>query len=88
MALVKFFRGLKANYVPATTHADSIYFATDTQELLLNGTAYGLSKADLAHLNTAVDSIDWYIDKNTVYIKARNILTNVYFKDSIILKNK
>lgn len=73
MALVKFFRGLKANYVPATTHADSIYFATDTQELLLNGTAYGLSKADLAHLNTAVDSIDWYIDKNTVYIKATNI---------------
>lgn len=73
MALVKFFRGLKANYVPATTHADSIYFATDTQELLLNNKAYGLSTGDLAKLNTAVDSIDWYIDKNTVYIKARNI---------------
>lgn len=73
MALVKFFRGLKANYVPATTHADSIYFATDTQELLLNNKAYGLSTADLGKLNTAVDSIDWYIDKNTVYIKARNI---------------
>lgn len=73
MALVKFFRGLKANYVPASTHADSIYFATDTNELLLNGTAYGLSTTDLAKLNTAVDSIDWYIDKNTVYIKARNI---------------
>ena len=73
MALVKFFRGNKANYVPASTHADSIYFATDTNELLLNGTAYGLSTENLDKLNTAVDSIDWYIDKNTVYIKARNI---------------
>lgn len=75
MALVKFFRGNKANYKGAEgqAHRDSIYFATDTKELLLNETAYGLSTADLGKLNTAVDSIDWYIDKNTVYIKARNI---------------
>ena len=75
MALVKFFRGLKANYKGAEgqAHRDSIYFATDTKELLLNETAYGLSTGDLAKLNTAVDSIDWYIDKNTVYIKATNI---------------
>lgn len=75
MALVKFFRGLKANYKGAEgqAHRDSIYFATDTNELLLNGTAYGLSTGDLAKLNTAVDSIDWYIDQNTVYIKATNI---------------
>ena len=75
MALVKFFRGNKANYKGAEgqAHRDSIYFATDTKELLLNETAYGLSTGDLAKLNTAVDSIDWYIDKNTVYIKARNI---------------
>ena len=72
MALVKFFRGLKANYKGAKgqAHRDSIYFATDTKELLLNETAYGLSTTDLGKLNTAVDSIDWYIDKNTVYIKA------------------
>lgn len=75
MALVKFFRGLKANYKGAEgqAHRDSIYFATDTNELLLNETAYGLSTTDLGKLNTAVDSIDWYIDKNTVYIKATNI---------------
>lgn len=73
MALVKFFRGLKDNYVPATTHADSIYFATDTQELLLNGTAYGLSKGDLAKLNTAVDTLEWSVENNTVYLKATNI---------------
>lgn len=72
MALVKFFRGLKANYKGAEgqAHRDSIYFATDTKELLLNETAYGLSTTDLGKLNGAVDSIDWYIDKNTVYIKA------------------
>ena len=74
MALVKFFRGLKANYVPATTHADSIYFATDTQELLLNNKAYGLSTADLGKLNGAVDSLDWVVENNTVYLKA--ITTN------------
>ena len=73
MALVKFFRGLKANYVPASTHADSIYFATDTNELLLNGTAYGLSKGDLAKLNTAVDTLEWSVENNTVYLKATNI---------------
>lgn len=70
MALVKFFRGLKANYVPATTHADSIYFATDTQELLLNNKAYGLSTADLGKLNGAVDSLSWSVENNTVYLKA------------------
>ena len=72
MALVKFFRGNKANYKGAKgqAHRDSIYFATDTNELLLNETAYGLSTGDLAKLNTAVDRIDWYIDNNTVYIKA------------------
>ena len=75
MALVKFFRGNKADYKGAEgqAHRDSIYFATDTHELLVNETAYGLSTADLGKLNGAVDSIDWYIDKNTVYIKARNI---------------
>lgn len=73
MALVKFFRGFKANYVPASTHADSIYFATDTNELLLNGTAYGLSKGDLAKLNTAVDTLEWSVENNTVYLKATNI---------------
>ena len=75
MALVKFFRGLKANYKGAEgqAHRDSIYFATDTKELLLNETAYGLSTADLGKLNGAVDRIDWYIDENTVYIKATNV---------------
>lgn len=41
MAQVKFYRGLKANYLPVGTHLDGLYFATDTEELLLNGQVYG-----------------------------------------------
>jgi hypothetical protein len=75
MALVKFFRGLKANYKGAEgqAHRDSIYFATDTKELLLNETAYGLSKGDLDKLNTAVDTLEWSVENNTVYLKATNV---------------
>lgn len=40
MAQLKFYRGLKANYVADTTHKDGIYFATDTNEILMNGKAY------------------------------------------------
>lgn len=40
MNLVKFFRGVKANY-NATAHADALYFATDTHELIMNGASYG-----------------------------------------------
>lgn len=40
MAQLKFYRGLKANYVAETTHKDGIYFATDTNEILMNGRAY------------------------------------------------
>lgn len=72
MALVKFFRGKKANYKGAVgqAHRDSIYFATDTNELLLNETAYGLSTSDLAKLNGAVDSLEWVTNGDTVYLKA------------------
>lgn len=34
------FSGVKANYKPATEHLDKLYFATDTHELLVNGTSY------------------------------------------------
>ena len=40
MAQLKFYRGLKANYQAETTHKDGIYFATDTNEILMNGKAY------------------------------------------------
>lgn len=61
MALIKFFRGAKANYKGAQgqVHRDSIYFATDTHELLLNETAYGLSSDDLTKLNGAFSSAEF-----------------------------
>lgn len=34
------FMGLKASYKPTTNHLDKLYFATDTHELLVNGTSY------------------------------------------------
>lgn len=40
MALVNFYRGLKEKY-NKTTHADGLFFSTDTQEILLNGKSFG-----------------------------------------------
>lgn len=37
---VNFYRGVSAGY-NKTTHADGIYFATDTRQILMNGQAYG-----------------------------------------------
>lgn len=34
------FSGVKTNYKPAADHLDKLYFATDTHELLVNGTSY------------------------------------------------
>lgn len=34
------FSGVKADYKPAAEHLDKLYFATDTHELLVNGTSY------------------------------------------------
>lgn len=54
MALVKFFRGSKANYEAGGKHLDAVYFAKDTKELLLNGVAYGLSSDELSSINEAI----------------------------------
>lgn len=53
MAQVKFWRGVVANY-NATTHKDGIYFATDTQEIYLDGKAYGGAAADATALQKAI----------------------------------
>lgn len=55
MAKISFYRGLKAKY-NATTHADAIFFATDSHEILLNNVAYGLSVEGLAALQEAIDA--------------------------------
>ena len=37
----KLVRGLKESYNPNSTHKDAVYFATDTQEILVNGIVFG-----------------------------------------------
>lgn len=44
MAILKFYRGSEASY-NAGTHADGIYFCTDTGKIMLNGKQYGGSSA-------------------------------------------
>lgn len=53
MAQVKFFRGVKANYDSVVKHLNAIYFATDTQELLMGNKAYGMSSSNADILNSA-----------------------------------
>lgn len=38
--VVKFYRGLAASY-NSITHADGIYFATDTKKIIMNSAEYG-----------------------------------------------
>lgn len=40
MAILKFYRGVEASY-SSSTHADGIYFCTDTHKILINGEQYG-----------------------------------------------
>lgn len=44
MAILKFYRGLEASY-SSSTHADGIYFCTNTGKIMLNGKQYGGSSA-------------------------------------------
>ena len=58
MAQVKFFRGVFGNYKSGNDHKDAVYFSTDTQELFLNGVAYGISKADAEKLDNSVKGVE------------------------------
>lgn len=41
--MIQFFRGLKAKYTyPSDKFQDGLYFATDTNEIILNGVSYGI----------------------------------------------
>lgn len=46
MAIINFYRGLKEKYNQAT-HSDSLFFTTDTLEILLNGKSYGGGLTDV-----------------------------------------
>lgn len=54
------FSGLKANYKPAADHLDKLYFATDTHELLVNGTSYsgGITSVSVEGTTLKITMID------------------------------
>jgi hypothetical protein len=56
MAQVKFYRGVRANY-SSVTHADGIYFATDTHVIIMNNVEYGVSSEDIEAIKGAVDGV-------------------------------
>lgn len=54
------FSGLKASYKPAVDHLDKLYFATDTHELLVNGTSYsgGIKAVSIEGTTLKITMID------------------------------
>lgn len=54
------FSGLKASYKPAVDHLDKLYFATDTHELLVNGTSYsgGIKAVSIEGTTLRITTID------------------------------
>lgn len=77
MALVKFLRGLDANY-NQTTHKDGIYFATDTGNIYLNGVLYG-GDSDVKVSDVVVeDSVIKvsYTDNSTKEFKLTELVAN------------
>lgn len=54
------FSGLKASYKPAADHLDKLYFATDTHELLVNGTSYsgGISAVSIEETTLKITTVD------------------------------
>lgn len=54
------FSGLKASYKPAADHLDKLYFATDTHELLVNGTSYsgGVSAISIEGTTLKITMVD------------------------------
>lgn len=54
------FSGLKASYKPAADHLDKLYFATDTHELLVNGTSYsgGIKAVSIEGTTLKITMID------------------------------
>lgn len=54
------FSGLKASYKPAANHLDKLYFATDTHELLVNGTSYsgGVSAVSIEGTTLKITMVD------------------------------
>jgi len=57
MALVKFARGPKAAYLPATDHLDYVFFCTDEKALYLNNVRYGFGDASGVKTVASVEQV-------------------------------
>lgn len=65
---VKFYRLDNAAYKAQTSKdANGIYFITDTQELIVNGVNYGMSKTLKDALNGAIDTVTWTSPNSIVF---------------------
>ena len=55
MALVKFARGPKAAYLPATDHLDYVFFCTDERAVYVNNVRYGFGDPSGAKTVSSVE---------------------------------
>ena len=71
-SFVKFYRLPNSTYTSAsyTKDANGIYFITDTHELIVNGTNYGMSSTLVKNLEGAINKVE-FISPNTI------VFTNV-----------
>lgn len=86
MANVSFLRGGIAGY-DLTTMTDSIYFATDTNTIYVNGKAYGIYPKDLCFL-TSGDEVEWKtLCRNvSVNLQPYSLKTDIDFSDGDYLQ--
>lgn len=83
---IRFIRGLAANY-SETTHANAIYFATDTQEIWMNGKSYGFHVEDDWTVDDIIEAAKKVVAAdNSVIVNEDGIKVNVKAGDENALK--
>ena len=72
-SIVKFYRLDNAAYKAQTSKdANGIYFITDTQELIVNGVNYGMSKTLKDALNGAIATVEFTSPNTIVFTNVGN----------------
>lgn len=86
-SVIKFYRGLSSDYNPVT-HADGIFFTTDTHKIMMNGSEYGgdsSKKVSDVTLNENGNGIViTYTDlstKNLDFVKASSLVDGLMSKE-------
>lgn len=85
-SFVKFYRLSETAYKAQTSKdANGIYFITDTQELIVNGVNYGMSKTLKDALNGAIATVTWTSPNSIVFTNVKgNEETTVTIPDATI----